>query len=280
MQINKILKYAAALLSEAGVESPFLDARLLLKFCFNYSEEDLLRNYDQDLTPEQEKLYFSFIRRRESHEPIAYIIGFREFFGRNFIVNKNVLIPRPDSETIIEAVLTRFSDLKKSLRIIDIGTGSGCLLITLLMEYQNSTAIGIDVSEAALEVAWQNIDYYDLRARAELQQSYLLNNITIEQFDVIICNPPYIDKADTHHMNQATEFEPEIALFAKNNGLLIYEEISAQISNYMNNKTLAFFEIGFNQKNQVVKIFEKNNLYIEEIANDLSGTPRCIIVRK
>ena len=280
MQIVNALRNGAKLLIDSNIESASIDARLLLKYALNLSEEGLNRDYYHDIDDDLYEIYLSLIKRRTTHEPIAYIIESKEFYGRNFVVNQDVLIPRPDSETLIEAVLKKFPKKDSQVNILDIGTGSGCLINSLLLEYPHSKGLATDISDAALRVAMQNAKLLGTENRVTFKKSDIFEVIEKEYFDIIISNPPYIAKSEVEYMSKSTSFEPEIALFAQNHGLVIYERIASNVANYMHEDSIIFLEIGFRQEKDVVKIFERNNLRIDDLINDLSGITRCVVIKK
>jgi release factor glutamine methyltransferase len=278
MHVIKLIREAAKLFAEQGIETNFLDAKILMKHINNWTDEELLRNYDKECLREQ--LYRDLALRRAAFEPIAYIIGYKEFYGREFEVSNKVLIPRPDSETIIESVRRFYGISNSPMSILDIGTGSGCLLITLLSEFPSAQGIGLDISKDALMVAQKNVRQHALQDRARLIESDLFQNLKETFFDVIVCNPPYISVNEKTWMNKDTNFEPKEALFANDEGLAIYTKIAEKLSLFMKSDSRAFFEIGLGQENRVVKIFQKNNLFIDEVVKDLASTARCIVIRK
>jgi len=279
MQVREALVKGAALIARSNLPSPMIDAKAILKSILSMRDEDLLRNYDQDLTAENEQAYFLSIKRRQSFEPIAYIIGMKEFYSRNFMVNSAVLIPRNDSEILIDLVVKFYPDKNTSLEILDIGTGSGCLILTLLGEYQNAIGTAIDISRASLEVAEQNGRNLNFMKRVKFIKSDLFDELGDERFDLIICNPPYIAENEKNLMNQETEFEPSHALFAKEDGLYFYHKIAKEIEKYLRKGGRAIFEIGFNQQNKVAEIFQAANLVIEANEYDLESRPRCVVIK-
>jgi len=280
MRIKESIAKGAKLLSGAEVDSASLDARVLMKSLLKVSNEELLARYDFELSEPQMEAYNKLIERRELGEPIAYITGEREFYGRSFVVNKDVLIPRNDSEILIDSVTKFFPDLKARIRFLDIGTGSGCLLLTALAEYQNASGIGVDVSGAALKVAEQNAISLNLTSRVEFIESDLFEKLSEQEFDVILCNPPYIATSEKQFMNRDTDFEPRLALFADEDGLFFYKKIAKNIDVYMADKSRVFFEIGFAQKNQVAEIYENCNLSVVAYEKDLAQIVRCLVIQK
>tara|TARA_R110002050_G_scaffold12648_1_gene41432 strand:- start:3659 stop:4492 length:834 start_codon:yes stop_codon:yes gene_type:complete len=209
-------------------------------------------------------------------KPITRILGQREFWSLNFQLSDATLDPRPDSETLIEGVLTHIKDKSKDLKILDLGTGTGCLLLSLLHEYKMATGIGVDLNPKAVETATQNAKNLGLNTRATFQQGSWLNGLT-EKFDIIISNPPYISHTDYETLDDnVRNFDPKLALVADHNGLSCYEEIIRNAKNYLNPKGILVLEIGFGQKDDVCQILSDNQFTLIECRKDLAGIDRCL----
>ena len=249
----------------------FEELKKLLSFSDSAATEArwiLLENYsDSDI--------YKIIERRKMGEPLSKILGHRGFWRGDFIVDKNVLDPRADSETLIQAVLEKFPNKTQSLRILDLGTGSGCLLISLLMEYKNAIGIGIDISKKALEIARKNA------LKNGVQADFILSDITnlprnLGGFDLVISNPPYIPTKDIEGLDKSvTRFDPILALDGGEDGLDFYRVIA--------NITLApalFVEIGIGQESQVEQIFKEKNWDLWDTKKDFGGITRVLIFKK
>ena len=280
MQIREALTQGAALLAKAEVGSPIIDAKAILKFILAMTDEGLLGNYDQELSLVHQQVYFTLVKRRQAHEPVAYIIGQKEFYSQNFIVNEHVLIPRNDSEILIDSICKTYPDKNLPLKILDIGTGSGCLILTLLNEYENAQGVALDISPLSLEVAELNARKLKLTHKVKFIESDLFSELTDRHFDLIISNPPYIASIEKNLMNSETNFEPRLALFAVEEGLYFYRKIAQNLSKYLKTGGRAFFEIGFRQQNKVAEIFQAANLLIESTQYDLEARPRCVVIKK
>ncbi len=211
----------------------------------------------------------SFIQRRLAGEPVAKIIGKKGFWKDDFIVSKDVLDPRPDSETLIEAVLEKFPNKNKALRILDLGTGSGCLLLSLLDEYPHATGVGIDISEKALDIAKQNTH----TDRATFMQKDMRQNLSdLGCFDMMISNPPYISTAEIQTLEKdVKEYDPLLALDGGMDGLDFYRALAKQ-----HLATHLFIEIGKDQENHVIPIFESEGWHFSESWKDLGGITRIL----
>lgn len=278
MEINAALRYGSQLLGEAGVACAGLEAKILLSRAMGRSFEYLVANSKQKLTNAEYEKFISLMERRINHEPIAYITGYKEFYGREFYVDNNVLIPRPDTETLIDATI----ELSKkfgigSLEILELGTGSGCIIITLLLELAHATATASDISKQALRVAEQNSIKYSVEKRLKLVESDWFGNIAAQKFDIIISNPPYIPINQANLMAKETIMhEPHAALFAKQDGLEAYYQIAKYGKNFLKDNGLVILEIGFDQSEKVTDIF--TNLGYELISSykDLSSYVRVL----
>ena len=276
----KDVLYAGAIaLSRATIGTASLDARILLQHVLGISREELLADESRGLSFEQYSAYQALIEQRLERKPVAQLIGKREFFGRVFAVTGDTLDPRPDSETLIEAVLARCPDRQKSLRILDLGTGTGCLMLTLLAEYQNATGLGIDKSAAALHVAKRNAESLEVEARATLLQSHWIEK-TEETFDIIISNPPYIPTADIAGLEpEVRSWEPKLALDGGADGLDCYREIVPQLPGLLAEKGFAVLEIGIGQEKDGREMVARCSLLVAGVYADLGGIPRCVIAK-
>jgi release factor glutamine methyltransferase len=277
MKFKQALKYATDQFKTIGLLSPDLDARLLLSFATNCNIEYLLCNSDTDLTEVTQQSFEDYVNRRMNFEPIAYIVGFKEFYGFNFIINNNVLIPRADSEILIDAVLDYNCINDERIRILELGVGSGCLIITLLLKILSASAIGIDINPDSIICAHANSIRHFVNERIELIESFWFNNVPLEKFDFIISNPPYIARKDIGLMSQETILhEPESALFALYNGLDAYKHIALGAKHFLTKIGKLFLEIGFNQANAIIAIFTAENYVIHSMHKDLSGRVRIL----
>ena len=218
---------------------------------------------------------YKIIERRKRGEPLSKILGHRGFWKGDFIVDENVLDPRADSETLIQAVLEKFPDKNKLLRILDLGTGSGCLLISLLMEYKNAIGVGVDISEKAIEIAKKNAFKNGVKADFILSDMASLSK-DLGDFDLVISNPPYIPTKDIEGLNEnVREYDPLLALDGGADGLDFYR-IIADIAT----APLVFVEIGIGQESQVKQIFKEKNWDLWDAQKDFGGITRVLIFKK
>lgn len=272
------LAKAKQILKDAGIESFSLDAQLLLAHVLGKTREFVISRPEHILSTQEILDYESLIKRRQNREPLAKIIGKKEFWSMEFLVNSATLDPRPDSETIIEAVLEIFPEKGKEIKLIDFGTGSGCLLLTILSEYPNSLGIGVDINRDTLDVAVKNAEKLGLAKRSE----FILNGWAegMEgKFDLIISNPPYIKNSDIKELEpEVSAHEPYMALAGGEDGLDCYRLLASQINNLLKQDGYLILEFGMGQENSVKEIFENSGFRFVSFKNDLAGTTRCVVL--
>ena len=267
-------------LTKKGIINSLLETKLLIKDILNVSEEKLISSTEVFLSDAQFEIYQSFLERRKQFEPIAYILNKREFWKDSFYINNSTLIPRQDSEIIIETVLKLLPDKDKKLKFADLGTGSGCLIISLLKEYKHSKGVGIDVSKEAIKVAERNknILYDKGRLRLELAD---FSSFETSEFDVIVCNPPYVNKNDLNKLQKdIVSYEPHQAIFADEEGFTYYKKVIQNLNKNYKCCQKVFFEIGLGQAESVIKLLKNNDFIIISIENDIAGIPRCIAAER
>lgn len=279
-KISSILKNAKDCLQKAFIPTYSLDAEILLSYVLEKDKIFLFLN-PNFIVAHQLKLEFEkLLKRRLKHEPIAYIIGKKEFWGLCFIVNKYTLIPRPDSETLIELALKLFTSKEEVIEILDIGTGTGCIAISLLTEFQNSKAMAIDINNKTLQIAKRNREKHHVTKRLKLIRSNLFEKVPKDKrFDIIISNPPYIP-TNTNLDNNVVNFEPYTALFAEEDGLYFYKQIAASTNQFLKPNGVVILEIGIGQTKKVSDIFKNQGLKLIAIQKDLSGIDRAIAFKK
>lgn len=278
-QVDAIVA-ATRVLQSAGIESAILDARLLMMQACACTLTDLVMSPERVLTPDELAMFEKLLARRFEREPMSHILGTREFWGLPFEVSKNVLDPRPDSETIIEAVLAHRPQVIDPIEILDLGTGSGCLLVSLLSEYKWAQGTGVDISPDALEVAKRNAHKLVLDERAKLVQSDWCEKL-VGTFDVIVSNPPYISETEFTGLSaEVTEHEPKQALLAGPDGLDCYRALIPQLPRVMKQGALVVLEIGFAQAADVSQLLESSGFRVLEVRKDLAGHDRCVVAEQ
>ncbi len=261
--------------------SPQSDAMHLIRHSLSLKcTEDVLSNWDMELQYPQIKLCILNLNRRLSNEPISYITSTREFWSIEFYVNRHTLIPRHETEVIIEAALAIFPDKLAKLAVLDLGTGSGCIILSILSMYTNSTGVGVDLCEKALEVAKKNAQNLGLMNRVILKQSNWFSDVS-GKFDIIVSNPPYINADDLIKTGaEVKDFEPTLALTDFADGLTCYRKIAAHLATFLKSGGVGLFEIGFGQMKDVLDIFVAHNLEILDTYKDIHGIDRVISVTK
>ncbi len=282
MKISDALLKAKDDLDASGVSNGKLDSLILLSHTIFFSKEQIIFNPNFELNLEQQKSFFDLIARRVKREPTSQIIGKREFFGEEFFISKDVLDPRPDSESLIELVLKNFSDKTQNFRILELGVGSGCLIITLLKAYKEACGVGIDISEMALKICQKNSEIHHVQNRLQLQKSDLFTMINLsEKFDLIISNPPYISSQEIQTLEPEVRiYEPRTALDGGIDGLNFYRKIAAEAKNFLAKNGKMALEIGFGQREAVVEIFTANKFSFLESRQDLSGIERALFFER
>lgn len=272
MDIRSSLLHITGQLSESGIEHPAMEARILLSHLLCKPKEFLISHGEQELEANVLRELEGLVNRRRAMEPIAYITGIKEFFGRDFIVDSNVLLPRPDSETLIEAVLANATEEPK---ILELGVGSGCLIITLLLELEGATGLGLDIDKWALAVAASNAQKHGAGDRVELIESDWFRGLSEQKFDIIISNPPYIS-SDERVAKETLLYEPHKALFAGKDGLEAYMEIANKAGDFLKPEGMIYLEIGYDQEDSVAELFVKNGYRVLGKYKDLAGYVRCL----
>lgn len=277
MKISDALILAQNKLQQSNIENPAIDALVLLKYATSFSKEKIIFNPNLELAENQLNDFWRTISRRQAREPVSHILESREFYGLDFFVSADVLDPRPDSESLIELVMKIFPDKKQQLEILELGVGSGCLSITLLKNFINAAGSGVDISLKALEVAQKNSTTHQLLHRFQLKHSDLFTNIAGQKFDLIISNPPYIAAAEIETLaDEVRLFEPRLALDGGVDGLDFYRRIAREGAGFLKSDGLVVVEVGYNQWQDVVKIFAQNGFVLKLVQLDLAGVERAL----
>ncbi len=280
MTIKKILIQATLRLEENKIDTPRLDAEILLAYVLNCRRLTLYTDAEKILTDEQISRFEKLIELRIKKIPVAYLIGTKEFFGLNFVVNENVLIPRPDTEILTQCAIEFLQTFDGEKNFLDIGTGSGAICISILKFCKNSFAAATDISEKSLEVAKFNAKKFNVDDRVNFFCGNLFEPIGEKKFAAIISNPPYIPTAEIKTLQDEVKNEPLRALDGGEDGLNFYREIISKSPKFLLNGGLLAVEIGINQAVAVKKIFAENNFCDIEILKDLAGLERVICARQ
>lgn len=272
-QLASLLAQATTRLKAAGCDTSVLDARLLLQAAAGISREDLILGPDRVLTADQQATFESFLARRERHEPVSRILGEREFYGRLFKVTPDTLDPRPDTETLIEAAL---AVMPRGSRLLDLGTGTGAIAITLLAERPDSSGVATDISPAALAVARENSARLGVADRLVLKEGIWFGPVT-GAFDIILSNPPYIPAGDIAGLSpDVRNFDPGLALSGGTDGLDPYRSMSSGGAAHLAAGGHVLVEIGAGQADDVTAIFALAGFRAAGRHRDLGGHERCL----
>ncbi len=279
MNFQFILARASNNLSKYSVKNPKLDTEIILSKILNITRENLLLNLDKKISKSQFIKFNSLIERRKKKEPIAYILGYKDFWKSRFIINNSVLIPRPETELLIEETLKLLPKYKQ-VKILDIGTGSGCILISILKEFNKSKGVGIDISKEAIKNAKINAKMQHVQNRVKFINTNV-DKYLHGKYDLIISNPPYIKKQDIKNLEEDVKnYEPNIAIDGGIDGFVEIKKVIIKSSNLLKKSGKLILEIGHNQTYKCIEILKKKGFYINKISKDLSGTNRCIIGSK
>ena len=254
-------------------ENPQREAALLLAHVLNATYEEIYFQQEKPLTKQEQDAFMIVLQRRLNHEPLSKIKEQREFWSLTFRITADTLDPRPDSETLIESVIKKYPDKTQKLNILDLGTGSGCLLLTLLHEYPNAVGVGIDRVEAACLVAQENARNLNLSDRASFVVSNWGDAIK-NTFDIIISNPPYIGRGEKIS-KAVSNYDPDTALYGGEDGLEAYRALAIQIPPLTKEDSLIFLEMGATQAKEIKKLFCNYNLIKYE--KDIAGLSRCAV---
>lgn len=275
MKIKEILQESIKQLKANEVEEPHAKARRLLAFTLEVPKEYLIINYDKEISKKQETIYKQYIKKLLEGEPIQYILGKQEFMGIEFAVNKDVLIPQPDTEILVEEVIKLLKQYKKP-KILDLCTGSGAIAISISEKVSEAQIYASDISEKALAIARIN----DRSKKIKFILSDLFNNIE-DKFDIIVSNPPYIKTHEIEKLSKEVQNEPILALDGGIDGLEFYRKIIGQASKYIKKNGYLCLEIGEKQKKQVKDIINNEKKYADiKEYKDLNKNDRVIICKK
>ena len=279
MNIENTLNNAVRILNKSKIKNSILDSEILLSQVINRDRKYIFLNSKKNLKQKYLKNFNNLIVRRRKGEPVAYLINKKEFWKQSFYVDQNVLIPRPDTELIIEQVLKLF--LKNSkLQILDIGTGSGCILLSLLKEMPNCYGTGIDISKKSINISNYNAKMLQLTNKVKFYQSDV-DNFKIGKYDLIVSNPPYIEELSLKYLeNDVIYFEPKLALNGGIDGFSKIRKVIDKATVLIKKNGKLVLEIGFNQKNKVQEMLRKKGFYINKILKDYGKKDRCVISTK
>ena len=279
MNTFELLSAGSTVLKEKKIISFNLDSEILLSKVLKRKRQDILRNLNKKIHKKNIIQYYNLINRRSTNEPIAYILEKKEFWSKFFHITKDTLIPRPETELMVDKLIKNYKN-KKNISILDMGTGSGCIIISLLSELNNSYGVGIDISHKAIEIAKKNAINNGVSSRIKFL-NISFSRYFNKKYDLIVSNPPYISRREFQCLSEDIKrFEPRIALDGGNDGLDLIKKVIYKTKYILKlNGTLAL-EIGNKQFKEVSKILINNNFKIEFRINDFGNNTRCIIAKK
>ena len=275
MDIETALKKGKLILRDNKIKSAELDGEILMSQAIRKDKKYIILNYNKKIKKKDLKYFDFLIQERIKKKPIAYLTKKKDFWKYEFLIDKNVLIPRPDTEVLVEQIL-ELTKNKASMRILEIGVGSGCIILSILKEKKKFFGTGIDISIKSLKISEINSHKLGVNRRLKLFKSNI-DNFNTGKYDLIISNPPYIKKNFLKCLEKDISFEPVEALDGGIDGLSETRKIILKSSELIKKKGYLFLEIGFDQKNKVKKILENNGFYIKKVIKDLSNHDRCIV---
>ena len=277
MNLMEVLNKGYYTLKSSKIKSYKIDAELLLSDSLNICKEELILNLRRNIKTQDYKNFLCKLERRKVREPIAYILKKKEFWKNEFYVDKNVLIPRPETEHLIDETL-KIIPLTKSFNLLEIGIGSGCIIISILKERKKCSAIGIDCCKKAIKTANFNANLHQIKNRIKILKTNV-DNFKTGKYDLIVSNPPYIDKHQLKYLG-VSEYEPLKALNGGSNGIEVLMKVILRASQLLKINGKLIIEIGYNQKYKVIKLLKKNNFFVNKIVKDFSNIERCIVSTK
>ena len=279
MNIEIAIKKACQELKNNQIGSALLDSELLLSKAIKKDRKFILLNLDKELNQNEQDNFKSLILKRSKGKPLAYLTGTKSFWKHDFKVSEKVLIPRPDTEIIIEQVLKIYKN-KDYINFLEIGVGSGCIALSILKEKKSFLGTAVDLSQDCIEISRYNAKKLGVRNRIKLFKSDV-DNLIFRKYDLIISNPPYIKKFDLNKLNrEVINYEPKLALDGGLEGLSVIRKVIKKSSELIKTHGKLILEIGYDQKVPVKKMLNENNFYINKIIKDLAKNDRCIISTK
>ena len=279
MNINSAIIHGAKILKNNLIKSPYLDSEILMTKVIKKDRKYILLNPKEDLDKEDLNIFQELIKKRSTGKPIAYLINKKFFWNSEFTLSDDILIPRPDTELVIENVLD-LTAYKKKLNILDIGVGSGCILLSILKERKSFYGTGIDISKSCLKISKLNAIKLKVSSKLKLFKSNI-DKFNLGKYDLIVSNPPYIKKSDLKYLEKdVAKFEPKLALNGGLDGLSAIRKVIKKSSELIKKNGKFVLEIGFDQKNKVISLLKKEGFYINSINKDLANKDRCIVCTK
>ena len=279
MKIQTAIFEGASVLKEKYILTSQLDAEILMSKVIGKDKKYIILNNDKNLKLEELKSFKQLIKERSKRKPVAYLTDKKYFWKNEFIVSKDTLIPRPDTELLIEEAL-KVTKYKNNLIVLDVGIGSGCILLSILKERKNFLGRGIDISNNCINISKKNAKKLKLENRIKFYKSSI-DKFTLGKYDLIVSNPPYIKKNDIKYLEKdIANFEPKLALDGGLDGLSEIRKVVIKSSELIKKNGKFILEIGFNQRNKIINLLKQEGFYINSVSKDLADNDRCIVSTK
>lgn len=277
--VRRVLDWTVGHLRAHGSESPRLDAEVLLAHARGCERIQLYTRFEEPLEDDERELMRNLVKRRANHEPVAYLVGFREFYGLHVRVTPDVLVPRPETETLVLEAVERLQGLA-SPRVLDVCTGSGCVAIAIAHELREATVAAVDLSPEAAAVARENVDHHDLGDRVTVHVGDLLDPAGEGPFDAIVANPPYVTDSEYPELPPDVLHEPRLALVAGADGLDVVRRLVAAAPSRLTDRGLLLIEVDPQQIEPVRSLSREAGLGETTVARDANGAPRVVVARR
>ena len=279
MNIQSAIKEGTIILKNSYIKTAKLDTEILLAKVLGSKREDIILNIHKNLDDDHLDHFKKLIKERANRKPIAYLLNKKFFWNYEFYINENALIPRPDTEVIINEIL-RLAKYKNKINILDIGVGSGCILLTILKERKNFYGTGIDISKKSLDISKINAKKLNVDSRVKFYKSDI-DKFNKGKYDLVVSNPPYIKSCDLKYLEKdVINFEPKLALDGGSDGLLQIRKVINKTSELIKKNGKFYLEIGFDQKNKAIRLLNRKGFYINSTLKDLAENDRCIVSTK
>ena len=279
MNIQSAIKEGTIILKNSYIKTAKLDSEILLAKVLGSKREDIILNIQKNLDDDHLDHFKKLIKERANRKPIAYLLNKKFFWNYEFYINENALIPRPDTEVIINEIL-RLAKNKNKINILDIGVGSGCILLTILKERKNFYGTGIDISKKSLDISKINAKKLNVESRVKFYKSDI-DKFYKGKYDLVVSNPPYIKSCDLKYLEKdVINFEPKLALDGGSDGLLQIRKVINKTSELIKKNGKFYLEIGFDQKNKAIRLLNKKGFFINSTLKDLAKNDRCIVSTK
>ncbi len=279
MNIKLAINEGKQKLDEFKIRTSLLDSEILMSKVLKKDRAYIVMNYDKKLTYDNFNHFKNLIKERSKGKPVAYLVEKKDFWNAEFKIKRDVLIPRPDTELIIQETL-KLTKNRNKLKVLDIGVGSGCILLSLLLDRNDFIGVGIDISKKCLDLARYNTLKLKLKNRIKFFKSDI-DNFNYGKYDLIISNPPYINHIDFRNLDKdISNYEPKLALYGGLDGLSVFRKVITKSSKLIKKNGKLILEIGFDQKDKIKSILRENKFYINKVFKDFANNNRCIISTK